>query len=156
MNNYFKASSWDPLLQLITIAVCTFSILFIIYNPNFGAILFFGALVIIPPFFTVRGYSLEDKKLVVHRLGWVKEIDLKSFKNAEVNNQAMKSSWRLLGNGGLFGWIGTFSNKRLGTYRAYVSNRYQCVILELENKKIVISPDSPDEFINKIEEKKAG
>lgn len=147
MKNYFKASSWDPLLKLITTAVTVFVIVFIFFNPKLITILVLGALVIIPSFFMIRGYSFDNQKLIIHRLGWAKEIDLKTFKSAQINNKAMNNSWRLLGNGGLFGWLGTFSNKEQGIFRAYVTNRYRCVILELDEKKIVVSPDSPNDFI---------
>lgn len=48
----------------------------------------------------IRGYSLKGRTLIVHRLGWNKEIDLTNLSKAYVDHKAMKGSWRLLGNGG--------------------------------------------------------
>lgn len=151
MTKYFKASSWDPLLQFITIAVTLFALAFIYYNPRLVTIIAMGALILIPPFFMIKGYSIHDQKLIIHRLGWTKEFDLNDLVSAEFNAQAIRGSWRLFGNGGLYGWIGTFSNKELGTFRAYATNRYKCVVLELENRTLLVTPDLPSEFVKSIQ-----
>lgn len=152
MNTHYYRASWDPLLKVITTATCAFIIILILNNPSFWVILILGAIIIIPPFYTIFGYSIEGENLVIHRPGWTKEFDLTRLQKAEVDNKAMKWSWRLLGNGGLFGYIGTFSNKRLGVYKLYATNRYKCVVLELENRKLVISPDSPNDFVKEVKE----
>lgn len=151
MAKYFKASSWDPILQFITVAVTIFALAFIYYNPKLVTILVMGALIIIPPFFMIQGYSIDDQKLIVHRLGWTKEFDLNDLVNAEFNAQAIRGSWRLLGNGGLYGWIGTFSNKELGTFQAYATNRNKCVVLEMKSKTLLVTPDSPNAFVESIQ-----
>lgn len=151
MKKYFKASSWDPLLQVITIGVSIFALAFVYYFPNLITILVMGALIVIPPFFMIKGYSIDNQKLIIHRLGWTKEFDLNDLVSAEFNAQAMRGSWRLLGNGGLFGWIGTFSNKELGTFRAYATNRHKCVVLKLKDRTLLVTPDSPKEFVESIE-----
>lgn len=150
MDKFFKASAWDPLLQFITIAVTLSALAFIYYNPKPVTIVVMGALILIPPFFMIKGYSINEQKLIIHRLGWTKELDLNDLASAEFNPQAIRGSWRLLGNGGLYGWIGTFSNKELGTFRAYATNRYKCVVLKLKNKTLIVTPNSPREFVESI------
>lgn len=152
MNKYFKASSWDPLLQFITIAVTLFALAFIYYNPKPVTIIIMGSLIFIPPFFMIKGYSINDQKLIIHRLGWTKEFDLTDLVHAKYNAQAIRGSWRLFGNGGLYGWIGTFNNNELGTFRAYATNRHKCVVLELENQTLLVTPDSPGEFVEHLQE----
>ncbi len=99
----------------------------------------------------ITGYSINDQKLIIHRLGWTTEFDLHDLVNAEFKAQAIKGSWRLLGNGGLFGWIGAFSNTELGTFRAYATNRNKCVVLELKDKTLLVTPDSPSEFVKSLQ-----
>lgn len=150
MGKYFKASSWDPLLQMMTTGVTLIALAFIYYNPTLITILVFGALVLIPPFFMIKGYSIDNQKLIIHRLGWTKEFDIQNLVDVEFNAQALRGSWRVLGNGGLFGWIGTFSNKELGTFKAYATNQHKCVVLELEEKTLLITPETPDEFVENV------
>lgn len=150
MKTYFKASSWDPLLQFITGAVLLFAVGFIYYNPGPVTIIVCGAFILIPPIFMIRGYSIIDQQLVIHRLGWTKTFDIHDLISAETNSRALVGYWRLFGNGGLFGWIGTFSNKELGTFRAYVTHRRKCVVLVLPNRKLVISPENPGNFVSAV------
>ncbi|SMO79343.1 PH domain-containing protein [Fodinibius sediminis] len=143
MMTYFKASSWDPLLQFITVGVTLFAVTFMYFNPQPVTIIAMGALILIPPFFMIKGYSIDDQKLIIHRLGWTKEFDIHNLVDAEFNAQAIRGSWRLMGNGGLFGWIGTFNNKELGTFRAYATNRHKCVVLTLKHKTLLVTPPFP-------------
>lgn len=151
MNKYFKDSSWDPLLQLITIGVTISALTFMYYNPKPVTVIVMGGLAFIPPFFMIKGYSINNKKLIIHRLGWTKEFDLDDLVSAGFNAQAIKGSLRLLGNGGLFGWIGSFSNKELGRFRAYATNRNKCVVLEFKDKTLLVTPDSPIEFVESVQ-----
>lgn len=151
MAKFFKASSWDPLLQIITVGVYLFALAFMYYNPKSITILIFGSLVLIPPFFMVKGYSIDDHKLIIHRLGWTTEFDIQDLVDVEFNAQALSESSRLLGNGGLFGWLGTFNHKKLGSFKAYATNRYKCVILELKEQRLLITPDSPNDFVKNIQ-----
>jgi hypothetical protein len=56
---------------------------------------------------------------------------------------------RLWGNGGLFAATGIFWNQAYGVYRAYVTSaRYQdYVLVETQTQKVLISPESPEEFV---------
>lgn len=149
---FFKASSWDLTVQLITVGIYMIEVILIVYNFSLTVLLLFGLILVIAPFYMIRGYSIDDDKLVIHRLGWTKNFDLHRLKSVNIVLEAMKGSWRLLGNGGLFGYIGTFSNKKLGTYRAYATNRYKCVVLELENRTLVVTPDAPEDLVEEVRE----
>jgi hypothetical protein len=63
----------------------------------------------------------------------------------------MKRSLRVAGNGGVFAWVGWFRNKRLGTYRAFVTDARRCVVLRLPKRPVVVSPDRPEEFVRAVE-----
>ncbi|HET6527529.1 MAG TPA: PH domain-containing protein, partial [Balneolaceae bacterium] len=57
---------------------------------------------------------------------------------------------RIWGIGGLFGFIGYFRNSRLGNYKAYSTSNKRSVILDVNGKKVVVSPDSPSGFIKAV------
>jgi hypothetical protein len=62
----------------------------------------------------------------------------------------MKKRWRTAGNGGLYSFTGSFSNKMLGDYRALVTNPALSVILRFPSETVVVSPDSPEAFVQNI------
>lgn len=148
---YFEAARWDYLLRLITVGIILFAVVFTFFNPNLWVMLAFGAIIVGSYFFMVRGYRVEKGRLVIIRPGWEKSFDLRDLKDVRFDPDAMKWSWRVWGNGGLFGWIGLFRNRRLGMYNAYVSNRYRCVVIELDERPLVISPSDPDSLISSVE-----
>src|SRR5437879_3990151 len=51
--------------------------------------------------FMVRGYTLDDGKLIIHRLGWSSRLDLASLASAVYDPAATAGSIRIAGNGGL-------------------------------------------------------
>ena len=101
--------------------------------------------------FTIRGYEVEGGELLVHRLLWATRISLDGLRGAKHDPAALRGSIRLFGNGGLFSFSGLFRNKRLGRYRAYVTDWSLSVILAWDERKIVVSPDRPDAFVNALE-----
>lgn len=101
-------------------------------------------------FYTIRGYTLTDNAIFVHRLLWSSKISLKGLESAQYEPDAMRSSIRLFGNGGLFSFTGIFRNKKFGMYRAYVTDQRRTVVLYFHKSIVVISPDDPNEFIDRI------
>jgi Bacterial PH domain len=100
--------------------------------------------------FSVRGYALEDGELVVERLGWKSRFELGGLRAVGVEPEALKGCVRLWGIGGVFGTIGILRSKRFGTFRAYVTDESNTVLLELGGKKVVVSPSPPEEFVAKV------
>lgn len=97
--------------------------------------------------FVVRGYRLEGRELVVQRLVWDTRIALNGFRSASINPDAMRGSIRLFGNGGLFAISGLFRNRNLGIYRAFVTDPTRCVVLQVADGTLIVSPDRPEEFL---------
>lgn len=108
-----------------------------------------GILLVAAPF-TIRGYRITADALLVHRLFWDTTLPLAELQAAEFNPTAMKRSIRTGGNGGLFSFSGYFSNKALGEYRALVTNPALSVVLQFPAKTIVVSPESPETFVQTI------
>jgi len=101
--------------------------------------------------FMVRGYELEPGALLVRRLLWATRIPLAGFERAWHDPQAMRGSKRLFGNSGLFSITGVFRNAPLGTYRAFVTNPGQAVVIRLASRSVVVSPAESRSFIAALE-----
>jgi len=116
----------------------------------FGAILllsYFGCLV-----FSIRGYTLSGNTLRIQRLLTVKEIDLHGLEAVEYDPDAMKWSWCIFCNRGIFAITGFLSNQKLGTYKALATDPKRAVVLRFPKKTVVITPDKPEIFIARLQE----
>ena len=71
---------------------------------------------------------------------------LSALRSVRSDPGAMRRSWRLLGNGGIFAITGWFQNRTLGRYRAFVTDPKRAIALTFQDRVIVISPDQPEQF----------
>jgi hypothetical protein len=118
----------------------------------------FGTLIpIVPPaialiaaLFMVSGYELDGRCLRVRRLLWATPVSLVGIRKAYHDPKAMKRSLRFFGNGGLLSITGIYQNKRLGRYRAFVTDPTHAVVLVLPSRVVVISPSDPLAFIQQL------
>jgi hypothetical protein len=152
----FKAP-WGPLLWVttgLTGAMMVFLWLVQLPQPWFPPLPLMRLLVlltVIPcALWTVRGYEIRPSTLLVRRLLWTTRVDLMGLKEARVEPGAMAWSLRLWGNEGLFAFVGWFQNKRLGKYRAWVTDRRRTVLLTFDKRKLVLSPHAPEEFVQAL------
>lgn len=97
--------------------------------------------------FMVRGYVLTTEEILVKRAGWTTHLPLAGLQSVAGDNEAMRGSIRLLGNGGLFAFTGYFWNRRLGRYRALATDPDRAVVLRYPQRTIVITPHDPQQFI---------
>lgn len=100
---------------------------------------------------SVRGYSVQNGKLWVHRLGWSARYSLSALTEITINPRATMGAIRLFGSGGMFGYLGLFRNDILGRYQSYVTDPAQSVVLRFASKCIVISPDDPELLCRAVE-----
>ena len=100
--------------------------------------------------FSVRGYTVRPRELIVHRPGWATRIPLDCLESATAEPDATIGSIRVFGMGGAFAFVGRFRNATLGPYRAYVTDPALAVVLELDSGKIVVTPDSPVRFVEHV------
>ena len=122
---------------------------------RFGEVAFWrcvlpAALVIGCALFAIRGYSVSKEALLIHRLFWATRIPLEDLQSAEVRPGAMRGSIRTFGNGGFFSFSGWYRNRALGSYRAYVTDLQRTVILRFPNRTLVVSPESPEDFVREL------
>jgi hypothetical protein len=99
---------------------------------------------------TIRGYSLSSDSILIHRLLWSTLLPRVGLESAEAAPDAMRGSLRTFGNGGAFSFTGFYYNKRLGSYRAYVTDPRRSVILRYANRRVVLSPATPEDFVRDL------
>ena len=104
--------------------------------------------------FAVRGYTLDNDRLIIHRLGWASRLDLASLASAAYDPLAMTGSIRIAGNGGLFAFCGWFRNKKLGNYRAFGTDPHRSVVLRFSDRVVVVTPDAPERFVDELTKRK--
>ena len=97
--------------------------------------------------FAVRGYAIQKGILRIQRPGWATRLVLGQLVSAEADPTAMSGSLRIAGNGGLFSFTGWFWSRRLGRYRAFVTDPARSVVLKFSDRTVVVSPDVPEEFV---------
>jgi hypothetical protein len=97
--------------------------------------------------FCVRGYAVDGRVLEVERLLWTTHLPLDGLRAAEADPDAMRWAFKTCGNGGLFAYTGWFRNKRLGSFRAWVTDPRRSVVLLFADRKWVVSPEDPAGFI---------
>lgn len=102
--------------------------------------------------YTVRGYRLEKGRLFIRRLFWDTPVSLDGFQSAQlIGGDVVKGSIRLFGNGGLFAFCGWFWNRSMGRYRMWVTDTKRLVLIQCAGRKMVVSPDDPQEFVKAVE-----
>ena len=141
---YFRAP-WGLELRVVT---AVFGVLLLVALAQGGYQTALGLLVIalVAAAFSVRGYSVSDGTLTVHRPGWVNRFNLNRLLTAEVLENGLPGSLRMLGVGGLFAFVGYFWHPDRGWYRAYATDPSKAVLLNFEDMSILVTPDSPREF----------
>jgi hypothetical protein len=97
--------------------------------------------------FTIRGYSVASDCILVHRMLWDTKLPRAGLESVSVEPDAMRWSLRTFGNGGAFSITGFYYNKRLGSYRAYVTDPRRLVVLRYANRRVVLSPATPEDFV---------
>ena len=161
MKTHFKAP-WGTGLKwssvLVTVICLGISIVDGFFVPalrQLGAGIWFPILVpilcvlsMIP--FVVRGFTIQNGTLLVHRLWWDTEIALSGLQSAEVIADACRGSLRTFGNGGGFSNTGRYWSKSLGHYRAFVNDWKRPVVLRWPHKTIVLSCDEPEAFVSAV------
>ncbi len=147
---------WDFLLIFITSFVVVFllgmNILF--ESQSVIGVLLAGGIIMGCAAFGVYGYSIQDGTLKILRLGWSTNIALSDIESVEYKPNAGMGSIRVMGIGGVFGYIGRFRNGVLGHYKAYATHRKKSVVIQTKKKEyFLITPDDPEGFVQVLSER---
>lgn len=164
-DQYFKASL-DALAKNLSIALAVLFGSMIVFHlsqiENTGkmASLFIIALLLIiflsSYLFRPQGYFITDNALIIKRSVSPVTIDRASILSAkQLNDNSLSGSIRLFGVGGLFGYFGKFSNRKLGKMTWYATHRNRNIVLVIttDQKKIIVTPDEPAAFLQVLQNK---
>ena len=143
------SAPWSRKLQLTTLAFLAVIAIATVRAGPYASWVVIGVL-LLAAFLSVRGYSVLDGQVLVHRLGWSNRLNVSQLQRIEATPGVMMGSVRLLGVGGLFSFLGTFRNQLLGVYRAYATDGDNAVVLYMDGLTVVVTPDSPSEFIKAV------
>ncbi len=97
--------------------------------------------------FMIRGFTVTEDGILVRRLLWSTHVDLGILKRVEHDPRAMTGAIRTWGNGGFYSFSGRFRSSRLGSFRAFVTDYGNCVVIETASRTIVVSPENPLHFV---------
>ncbi len=137
------------IVSVITTGICVGAGYAVVrVQPLIGALVF--ALPVIALLFCVRGYTLEQSTLLVKRLLWNTEIPLHGLRSAEADPALLAGSLRTFGNGGFFSFSGWFYSRKLGKYRAFMTDRRDTVVLTFDDRTVVVSPQPADRFAARV------
>lgn len=103
----------------------------------------------------VRRYRLVHGDLLVEFQFRTLSIPLAGMVGATADPEAMSRAWKVFGNEGLGAISGRFRSKRLGKFRAYLSDVEHAVVLRWPDRCVVVSPDKPSHFIEAVRERAA-
>ncbi|HEX5131414.1 MAG TPA: PH domain-containing protein [Candidatus Krumholzibacteria bacterium] len=105
------------------------------------------AVVVGSALFMIRGYTVERDTIVIHRPLRSVSLPRTGVQSATHDPSLVAGSIRVFGNGGFFSFSGWFRNKRLGMYKAYITDPARTVVLQYGDRAVVVSPSDPDRFI---------
>lgn len=149
---------WAPLTILATLvfAALTGAVLWLGYTGEAWRWFHFVPLVALlaAAAFSIRGYTITPQAIVVKRLFWSSRIPLRSLLRFEARPNAMKGSYPVAANPGVFAFLGWFRSSSLYTYRAFVTSGKHTVILVFPRDTVVVSPGKPEEFVQELIEQR--
>jgi len=101
--------------------------------------------------FVITGYEADHNQLVIHRLLWpAARVDIRGLTRVWHDPAALRGSFRVFGNGGLFSFSGLFWNRALGRYRLFATDPKRAVVMALPARTVVVTPEDPEAFIRDV------
>lgn len=99
--------------------------------------------------FATRSYSVTKEYVEIHLVGSSFSVCMDEIEAVNRIHWLRTFSGYRLGFGGFGEYFGLFWFSRLGKVTAFVTNRHDLVLIEKRNgKKLLISPEQPDEFVD--------
>ncbi len=144
------------IISLLFVVIVVFQVVFFIQKGEYSALIVIGVLVIIYGItycYHPVNYQIKNRNIVIHRYASNIVLSRNEIKHIEiVPPQKIRSAIRIFGVGGLFGYFGNFINRDLGCMTWYATQRdNEAVLIELNNnKKIIITPDMPEQFVDQL------
>jgi hypothetical protein len=144
------SAPWSRSLQVLsglTVGVWVMAVTMLLaqHSPPWLVVAFF-AFIIAALLFMVRGYSVIDGRLLIHRPFWNTVIPLRGLVSVEQDRNILKRSYRIFGNGGAFSFTGMYRNDSIGNFRVFANSTTGTLLLRFPKRKIVIATDMPEEL----------
>ncbi len=100
--------------------------------------------------FRPKFYLVNASVLKIIQVGFSRTIPMENIESIEpVDKTALGTGLRTFGNGGFMGYTGKYWYSKAGHITFYVTDRSKLMLVKLKNgKKIMISPDDQDGFLN--------
>ena len=98
-------------------------------------------------------YIVKQDRITVRRHLWrSSSIPMSSVKRCYPYPELAKSKlFRLVGNGGAFGWYGIYISDKLGTLNMYATNRAKAVVIG-NGSTFILSPERQETFLAAVQE----
>ncbi len=152
-----KSVKWLSAIFYSVVVLSVFVIMYQIARGNLNLFIAWGimALILIPTilsFFIFPIYVVSDDEGVgVRTLARTKRIPYENIDHiARVDEQPLffRNTIRLFGSGGVFGYIGWFRTKGIGTFLSYATDEKNVfLIYRKKGKPVAISVNDPDGFL---------
>jgi len=136
------SASYDSTTKAISAAVCLLLLVVAwVVHMAFVALLF-PLLICLAYAYSPRGYAISGGAIVITRLIGNIRVPLADIREIRAGTpDDFTGCLRLWGNGGLFGYYGTYQTAKLGKCYWYVTNRSRTVIVATQTRILVLSPD---------------
>ncbi len=113
--------------------------------------LLFLLVIVFSLYWAPRSLSIDQEKLTCHTLGSRIEIPLSSILFvSQIEPKDIRTSMRLFGSGGMFGYMGRFRTRKLGNYTMYITERRNLILVTTQTKKYVFNLNLSQEQFNKL------
>jgi hypothetical protein len=101
----------------------------------------------------IRAFRLVDGELVIDRLFDHPRFSLQGLESVSSDRAAMQGARKKVGNDGLGAVSGRFRSKKLGLFRAYLTNAEDAIVLRWADRAVVVSPDRGYAFVEAVRER---
>jgi hypothetical protein len=150
-SQYFSAS-FDSTTKVVSTVVCLLLIVMAVVT-KIALVAGLGAAILIVSYaFSVRGYAIQDRSVIVNRFIGNVRLPLDGIRELRAASaDDFRGCVRLWGNGGLFGYYGLFRTSKLGKCSWYLTDRSKAVVIVSQAKTVLCSPDDVTGFITAIQ-----
>ena len=156
-----RGLTWFIIILFISMTTLIPGSIYYFEKEIFVALLVFILLIIIYPSVLAGSWAYSPQKYITteHDIKIIRPVSPITIKIAELTEVEEKDinvfkTIRVLGNGGLFAFTGTFYNKADGKFWMYAKNK-NYVMLHTKDKKYVLSPDDKEQFMIELRNKMA-
>ncbi len=98
----------------------------------------------------VKRYRLTADELCIERTFQTVRYPLAGLQSVSFDREAMRGALKVAGNDGLGAVAGRFRSRRLGKFRAYLTDREHAIVLRWPERCLVISPRLHSLFMDDV------